>query len=140
MRSETITVDTLDKKSYNRDMRQYHLGSTPSIARNKKRKKRLGKSGPVFEKLDRENFKSGNKIPSYLPPPGRETVEYPSRPMDFAPDATARRSIMEQVLNGNESEETKAEVIRKSKCIVPAYNKGAVQYISSEAAARDAGR
>ena len=121
-------------------MRQYHLGSTPSIAINRRRKRKLGKTGPVFEKLDRKTFRSGNKIPSYEPPPGRETKHIPSLSTNVDPEATARHSMMEHVLTGNESDETKAEIIRKSKCIAPAYNKGAVQYISSESAARDAGR
>jgi len=32
------------------------------------------------------------------------------------------------------------EILRKSKCIAPAYNKGAYMYVSSSAMARDAGR
>jgi len=138
-RSNHNTLDTLARKRDNRDMREYHLGSTPSIARNRRRRKKLGKRGPVFEKLD-SNFQSGNKIPDYLPPPGRDTKHIPSLSTSVDPEATARRSMMEHVLTGNESDETKAEIIRKSKCIVPAYNKGAVQYISSESAAKDAGR
>jgi hypothetical protein len=33
-----------------------------------------------------------------------------------------------------------AEILRKSTCIAPAYNKGAYMYVSSSSMARDAGR
>jgi predicted nucleic acid-binding Zn-ribbon protein len=32
------------------------------------------------------------------------------------------------------------EILRKSRCIAPAYNKGAYMYVSSSAMARDLGR
>lgn len=34
----------------------------------------------------------------------------------------------------------KAEKVRKSKCVAPAYNKGAYQYITSRDMAKDAGK
>ncbi len=104
----------------------YHLRSTPSLKKDKRQ-------GVVrFHKLDKENFKSSNKIPTYKIP-HRDTDHIPSLPMDFDPNATARDSIMERALhNDNESQETKDEIIRKSKCLAPAYPKGAYQYISDE--------
>ena len=38
------------------------------------------------------------------------------------------------------AEQAEAEIIRKSSCIAPAYNKGAYMYVSSSAMARDLGR
>ena len=32
------------------------------------------------------------------------------------------------------------EILRKSRCVAPAYNKGAYMYVSSSAMARDLGR
>lgn len=116
----------------------HYLRSTPSTRRKNRRK---GGTGVVYEKLDRQNFKSSNKIPNYSrtprPDPSRDI---PSRPMDFAPDATARDSIMERALRGEESEETRKEIIRKSKCLAPAYNKGAAQYVGTTDDAKDLGR
>ena len=57
-----------------------------------------------------------------------------------ATNATARRSIMEHVLHGNEAPEVAAEIIRKSKCMAPAYNKGAYQYVGDAETAMYAGR
>ena len=61
-------------------------------------------------------------------------------PMNVTPESTEKRSIMESVLHGDESQEVKDEVIRKSKCLAPAYNKGAFQYVGSEDAAKDVGK
>jgi hypothetical protein len=47
---------------------------------------------------------------------------------------------MEQALRGNESPEVTAEIIRKSKCMAPAYNKGAYQYVGDAESAMYAGR
>lgn len=114
----------------------YHLRTTPSLKRKNRKK---GGTGIFYEKLDK-NFKSSNKIPSYETPREDLTEDIPSVPMDVNPDSTARKSIMESVLLGKESQETKDEVIRKSKCLAPAYNKGAVQYVGSEESAKDIGR
>ena len=115
----------------------YHLRTTPSLKRKNRKK---GGTGIFYEKLDMKKHKSGNKIPSYETPREDLTKDIPSVPMDVNPESTARKSIMESVLRGEESQETKDEVIRKSKCLAPAYNKGALQYISSEEAAKDIGR
>ncbi len=111
-----------------------YLSSTPSL-RRKSRKKGVQR----FEKLDKENFQSGNKIPSYEPPRD-DHRDIPSMPMNVTPESTEKRSIMESVLHGDESQEVKDEVIRKSKCLAPAYNKGAFQYVGSEDAAKDVGK
>ena len=116
--------------------RTYHLKTTPST-RKKKHKK--GGTGIFYEKLDK-NFKSGNKIPSYETPREDPTRDLPSMPMNVEPDSTARKSIMESVLRGDESQEVKDEVIRKSKCLAPAFNKGALQYVGSKEQAKDIGK
>lgn len=79
---------------------------------------------------------------SWCPRPGAElTRSVPSHVSDVpATNATARRSMMEHVLHGNEPPEVAAEIIRKSKCMAPAYNKGAYQYIGDAETAMYAGR
>ena len=115
----------------------HYLQTTPSL---RKKNRRKGGTGIVFKKLDKENFQSSNKIPDYNQTPRPDpTRDIPSRPIeDFVP--ATRNSIMERALRGEESEETRNEIIRKSKCLAPAYNKGAVQYVGSEAEARDVGK
>ncbi len=49
-----------------------------------------------------------------------------------AQNDTAVRSIMDPMLLSRESQETRDAIIRKSKQIAPAYNKGATQYITEE--------
>lgn len=121
-------------------MRQYHLQSTPSIRKNAKRRKKKNSNVEVFQKLDRSTYQSGNKIPSYGVPAWRRdaTRDIPSVPMTGAP--ATKHSIVDRVLRGDESEETKTEVLRKSQCVAPAYNKGAMQYVGSVEAARDVGK
>lgn len=98
------------------------------------------RTGIVYKKLDKKNFVSSNKIPNYKytprPDPSRNV---PSIPMTFSP--AEKDSMMERALRSKEeSEETRAEIIRKSKCLAPAYNKGAVQYIGTEEEAKDVGK
>ncbi len=37
-------------------------------------------------------------------------------------------------------DQAQREILRKSRCVAPAYNKGAYMYVSSSAMARDLGR
>lgn len=116
----------------------HFLRTTPST---RKRNRRKGGTGEIYQKLDKENFKSSNPLPNYSrtprPDPSRDI---PSKPMEFNTEATARNSIMEKALRGKESKETCQEIFRKSKCLAPAYNKGAVQYVGSLAEAKDVGK
>jgi len=114
----------------------FFLRTTPSL---KKKRRKKGGTGLVWEKLPKD-FKSSNKIPDYEIPRPDSTRDIPSLPMTFEPETMERNSIMEKVLRGEESQETSDEIIRKSKCLAPAYNKGALQYIGSEEAAKDAGK
>ena len=114
----------------------FHLRTTPSTKqKNRKKGTRI-----YYEKLDKTKFESSNKIPSYELPREDPTQDLPSLPMNVEPDSTARKSIMETALHGDETQETKDEIIRKSKCLAPAFNKGALQYIGSEEEAKDIGR
>ena len=116
----------------------HYLRSTPSL---RKKNRRKGGTGVVYQKLDKENFKSSNKIPNYSRTPRPDpTKDIPSAPMNFTPEATARNSMMEKALRGEESEETRNEIIRKSKCLAPAYNKGAAQYVGTTDDAKNLGR
>lgn len=94
-------------------------------------------------KLDKENFKSTNKLPNYSwNPRGASTAHIPSRIHDAPADAhaTGRNTVMDKVQRGEITGKDAEEVVRKSKCLAPAYNKGAVQYIGDAEAARDAGK
>jgi len=132
-----------------------YLQSTPSL-RNKrtrkssrklleeenKRRRELGLplASLKYEKLDRERVRSSSNAPKHRTPRSDETKSIPSRNGNFGPNATARRSMMEKVATGEITGDAAEEIIRKSKCLAPAYNKGAVQYIGSEDAAKDAGK
>ncbi len=94
-------------------------------------------------KLDKENFQSTNKLPNYgWNPRGASTAHIPSKIHDAPADAhaTGRNTVMDKVQRGEITGKDAEEVVRKSKCLAPAYNKGAVQYIGDEDAARDAGK
>jgi len=94
-------------------------------------------------KLDKKNFQSGNKLPNYSwNPRGVSTAHIPSRIYDAPADAnaTGRNTVMDKVQRGEITGKDAEEVVRKSKCLAPAYNKGAVQYVGDSNAARDAGR
>jgi hypothetical protein len=93
-------------------------------------------------KLDRAKVVPTNKIPDYRWSPRVDrSRDIPSHTSELpTPDATARRSIMEEALSGRESPEVAAEIIRKSKCMAPAYSKGAYQYVGDAESAMFAGR
>ena len=98
-------------------------------------------------KLDKEKLSWGSSSPSNLPnyswnPRGASTAHIPSRIHDAPADAhaTGRNTVMDKVQRGEITGKDAEEVVRKSKCLAPAYNKGAVQYIGDAEAARDAGK
>lgn len=94
-----------------------------------------------FQKLDHDKVRSERNMPDYLYTPRPDaTKNIPSSMSIGKQDATARRSIMEKVITGEISGKDAEEVVRKSKCLAPAYNKGAVQYVGDKDAARDAGK
>lgn len=53
---------------------------------------------------------------------------------------TTKHSITDPRSLEKESEEVRAEIIRKANSLAPAYSKGAYQYIGSPDAAKDAGK
>ncbi len=139
-----------------------HLRTTPSL----RKKKRMTKSqrdllAQVNEerrkngekplttlktpKLDKKNFKSSNSLPNYGWNPrgaSASTAHIPSKIHDAPSDAhsTGRDTMMDKVQRGEITGADADEIVRKSKCLAPAYNKGAVQYVTDESAARDAGK
>lgn len=63
--------------------------------------------------------------------------EVPSKGItDSRADSCARNNVMELTNLSRESEETRREIVAKSKRLAPAYNKGAYQYIDGETFAR----
>ena len=132
-----------------------YLRSTPSL-----RKKRPTKAQrKLLEEVNEERRKNGEppleslrtpkldkskirgKMPDYnWNPRNASTAHIPSLTSKVEPDATARESVMEKVKRGEIKGEEADEIIRKSKCLAPAYNKGAVQYIGDTEAARNAGK
>jgi hypothetical protein len=136
-----------------------HLRTTPSLRKKRmtkqqrkllhdvnKERHRNGES-PLESlrtpKLDKKNFRSGNSLPDYTwNPRGTSTAHIPSKIHDMPADAysTGRNTVMDKVQRGEITGKDAEEVIRKSKCLAPAYNKGAVQYIGDADAAKDAGK
>ena len=94
-----------------------------------------------FQKLVHDKVRSERNMPNYSYTPRHDaTKNIPSSTSIGKQNATARRSIMEKVTTGEISGKDAEEVVRKSKCLAPAYNKGAVQYVGDSDAARDAGK
>jgi uncharacterized protein YkwD len=138
-----------------------HLRTTPSLRNkrmtksqrklleevNEERRKNGEKPLTTLKtpKLDRKNFQSTNKLPNYSWNPrgaSASTAHIPSGIHTAKADAnaTGRDTVMDKVNRGEITGAAADEIIRKSKCLAPAYNKGAVQYIGDTEAARDAGK
>ena len=96
-----------------------------------------------YEKLDKDKVRSASNMPNYSwNPRGASTAHIPSLINRAPADAhsTGRNTVMDKVQRGEITGKDAEEIVRKSKCLAPAYNKGAAQYIGSEEAARDAGK
>jgi hypothetical protein len=104
----------------------------------KPRKKRKPKAGPVAVKLSRRELEalSTAKIPSY----NTGKVQYASISVDRVGGGAHRKSMTDPMFLAGEKEETRNEIIAKSKRVAVAYNKGAYQYISSAEDAKYVGR
>lgn len=139
-------------------MKTIYLQATPSLKKRKTtkasvrrlqeenaRRKKRGEA-PLdslnFKKLDKERVRSKSNMPDYRWTPRQDrTKEIPSHGIgNVSPDATSRETVMDKVLSGKITGDAAKEIIRKSKCLAPAFSKGAYQYISSEDSAKDAGR
>ena len=91
-------------------------------------------------KLDKDKARSKSNMPNYSwNPRGASTDHIPSHTTDVAHTAS-RDTMMDKVARGEITGKEAEEIIRKSKCLAPAYNKGAAQYIGSEEAALDVGK
>jgi len=106
--------------------------------------KRKKSRGPVYQKLDVAKLAKSNtnKIPnySYCPRAGADQyrdIKSHTTSTQFVP---AVKSMMNPVTLAQESEETRNEIIAKSKRIAIAYSKGAYQYITDDADAKTIGR
>lgn len=108
----------------------------------KRYKKYRAKPGSmVFPKLNKDAVRSVDNLPTHrILRLGADHSSIPSLKPDFSPDATARDTVMERVRTGKITGEEAKEIERKSKCLAPAYNKGAYQYVGSVEAAHDSGR
>jgi hypothetical protein len=114
-----------------------YLQTTPSLRKSRKNQ------SPKFLKLDKDKVRCASNMPNYnWNPRGVSTDHIPSKIHDAPADAnaTSRNTMMDKVNRGQITGKDAEEVVRKSKCLAPAYNKGAVQYISNNDAARDAGK
>jgi len=70
---------------------------------------------------------------------GADHSSIPSKKSMGTSSDTCRNTAMEKVARGQITGAAATEIRRKAKCLAPAYNKGAYQYISDENAAKDAG-
>lgn len=101
----------------------------------------VAKSGNVFPRLNKDAVRSADNLPKRpFIRQGADHSSIPSAKPSFGPDATARNSMVEKVRRGEVAGEEGREIIRRSKCLAPAYNKGAYQYIGTQEMATDAGR
>ena len=136
-----------------------YLQSTPSLRKKRMTKgqrklleevnkeRRKNGEAPLEDlktpKLDKEKLSwggNGSNMANYgWNPRGASTAHIPSLKTDVS-DTPSRNTVMDKVMRGEITGKEAEEIIRKSKCLAPAYNKGAVQYIGDAEAARDAGK
>lgn len=106
-------------------------------------RKRVKPSGPRFAKLDHDYIRSlgVGRMPTldYSHLRGAETRDIPSLGSS-GPGACVSRSVMDPVSLAKETPEVRDAIIAKSKRLAPAYNKGAVQYVSDETDPKTIGR
>ena len=106
--------------------------------------KRKKSRGPVYQKLDISKLVklNTNKIPdySYCRRAGSDQyrdIKSNTTSTQFVP---AVKSMMNPVTLAQESEETRNEIIAKSKRIAPLYSKGPVQFMSEDTDYKTVGR
>ena len=134
-----------------------YLQSTPSLRKkrmtkgqrkllaeeNERRRRRGEKPLESLRTPKLDKSKLTGTMPNYSwNPRGASTAHIPSKIHDAPADAnaTGRDTMMDKVTRGEITGKDAEEVVRKSKCLAPAYNKGAVQYVGDSDAARDAGK
>lgn len=95
-----------------------------------------------YERLNKDAVRSADNLPKgpYRRPSQADKIPHsdPSK-IPIMPNELGRRSMVAKVQNGEIQGAEAEEIMRKSKCLAPAYNKGAYQYVGSTQNARDAG-
>ena len=107
--------------------------------------KRLKKpsGGPRYEKLDHDYIRKLGTVslPSLDYSWRRdETRDIPSLGIEGTSGALVNNSVMDPVNLAREAPEVRDAIIAKSKRLAPAYNKGAVQYVSDDTDPKTIGR
>ena len=131
------TTPSLNKQKFTR--KSQTLLEEENISRRKSGEKPI--EDLRFRKLDKDSVRNKNNMPNYKwNPRGVSTDHIPSLDTGIRLNTTAKNTVMEKVQRGQITGAEADEIIRKSKCLAPAFNKGAIQYIGSTDAAREAGR
>ena len=106
--------------------------------------KRKKSRGPVYQKLDTAKLVklNTNKIPdySYCRRAGSDQYRDIKSHITSTQFVPAIKSMMNPVTLAQESEETRNEIIAKSKRIAPLYSKGPVQFMSEDTDYKTVGR
>lgn len=101
----------------------------------------VAKTGNVFPKLNKDAVRSADNLPKRpFIRQGADHSSIPSKHTTVCGDLTPRDSVMEKVARGEIQGEVADQIRHKAKCLAPAYNKGAYQYVGSKDVAQDAGR
>jgi hypothetical protein len=113
------------------------------VASSKRKKKKS--RGPVAKKLDVERLYRDPSRGNYNPPPrvlrpGSEDASKIKSHVTTKQFVPAIKSMMNPVTLAQESEETRNEIIAKSKRIAPLYSKGPVQFMSEDTDYKTVGR
>lgn len=95
-----------------------------------------------YRRLNREAVRSADNLPKgvYRRSAHEDIPSHGLEGKTVEKTATARNTVIERVRRGEITGAEANEIVRKSKSLAPAYNKGAYQYVGSEDAAKDAGR
>jgi len=111
-----------------------------------KHKKKKKIKGPIAKTLDVSRLRYESEMVTYQPTaagylrPGSETASnIPSHitTTQFVPNRTG---MMDPVKLAKETPEVREAIIAKSKRLAPAFNKGAIQYITDDADIQTLGR
>lgn len=109
----------------------------------KRGRKQVKRQKVYYKKLNKDSVRSQDNMPrinSHGLRPGADHSRIPSHGIEGVEvRACAKTSVLEQVHRGQIKGAEAKEIVRKSKCLAPAYNKGAYQYVGSEQSAKDAG-
>jgi hypothetical protein len=100
--------------------------------------------GPIAQKLDITKLYKYNtdltKTYNYCPRPAAERARAVQSRVTTTQFIPARKSMTDPMTLAKESKEVQDAIIAKSKRLAPAYNKGAIQYITDDAEIQTLGR